>query len=385
MNTSPKEIAVVMVSMDRHILKEDSTVSGRMKEYARCFGELHIILFATKGQEEKIARDGYTIYPTNSLTKFHHITSARAVGEKLLPSIQSRFLNVVVSVSDPFETGWVGKYLKRRFKVALQVQVHTDFLSGYFMRGSVYNPVRILAARRVLQCADGVRVVSERIRRSLIESNIHISAPIDVLPIFVEEKEFLSPRQETGENTVVTLSRLEKEKNIESAIRIFKKVHDANINTRLIVIGDGSERKSLEQLAEFEGLTDSVTFAGWLKTPEKILQKATVFLHTSYYEGYGIALIEAALAGVPMVTTNVGVAEELVDNGSNSFVIDVHNLDEFAEKITFLLQDPRLRTMMSERIRIRAKELTKITKSEYMAEYAELHRKALEHFLSTNS
>ena len=79
----------------------------------------------------------------------------------------------------------------------------------------------------------------------------------------------------------------------------------------LIVVGDGSRRASLEKLSEKLGISERVVFTGWRTDAEGLLRSASAYIQASAYEGYSRTLIEAALAKVPIITTDVGIVGEV--------------------------------------------------------------------------
>jgi 1,2-diacylglycerol 3-alpha-glucosyltransferase len=112
---------------------------------------------------------------------------------------------------------------------------------------------------------------------------------------------------------VLMASRLEKEKNIELAIRAWAEVLRTFGEAGLIIVGKGREKDRLAELARACGVSDSVKFEEWADLPTLVsyYKTADLFLNTSLYEGYGMTLVEARAAGTKIVSTDVGVAKEM--------------------------------------------------------------------------
>jgi glycosyltransferase involved in cell wall biosynthesis len=115
------------------------------------------------------------------------------------------------------------------------------------------------------------------------------------------------PKELGNHPTILTVSRLAREKNIDLVIRALVRVPDAH----LYILGDGIERARLEDEARLSGVLERVHFLGWVEDPSPYLQHADCFIQMSSYEGYGVSLIEALASGIPIVTTDVGVVSEL--------------------------------------------------------------------------
>jgi len=311
---------VLMISTDRQILDGMSPVALRMREYAEVFGELHIIVFSTTGTDRVELSPKCFVYPTGSSTRYTYIFDGVRIGASIMRNTSSENGDWVITTQDPFETGIVGLFLARKYKVAINVQIHTDFLSPYFTRNSKLNTVRRFLARYVLPRATSIRVVSERIRASLLQITSYkpASSHITVLPIYSEETVIATAPQSDRfpqfDKVVLMVSRLEPEKDIEMALRAFAIAEKSSAKTGLVIAGAGSEEASLMHIAQELGIEDRVIFLGWKNASDLAILRASsdVFLSTSLYEGYGLSLIEAVQAGLPIVSTDVGIAPELL-------------------------------------------------------------------------
>ena len=130
-------LRVLVIGTDRSIFKWDSAARERMMEYGKLFQQLHIIIFTKRFQKfeiEKIAENVW-IYPTRSWSRWFYSFDAVRVAKSQFGKFLSKRINVI-SAQDPFETGIAGWLLARKFRLPLQIQVHTDFLSSYFWKES---------------------------------------------------------------------------------------------------------------------------------------------------------------------------------------------------------------------------------------------------------
>src|SRR3989338_1039474 len=125
---------VLMISTDRKIFEDGSAVRSRMLEYGKLFDELHIIVFSKEKNKTKIS-DNIFVYSTNSMSKFFYIINAVIIAKK--------------------------------FKIKLQLQIHTDFLSRYFIQKSLLNRLRVVVAKFLLPKTNCIRVASKRIADTL--------------------------------------------------------------------------------------------------------------------------------------------------------------------------------------------------------------------------
>jgi len=194
------------------------------------------------------------------------------------------------------------------------VQVHTDFLSPEYAKHSLLNRLRVLIAGFVLRRATRARVVSERLQIGLT-MRLNLIGSITILPIFADldgvraarENSVLAARFSQFETKLLVVSRLEPEKNVALAIRAFQEA--SPLGSCLIIVGNGSQRKALQGLAEDLGVSKRVFFEGE-QDAALYYPLADLVLVPSKYEGYGLVIIETLAAGKPVLSTDVGVARE---------------------------------------------------------------------------
>lgn len=292
---------VLSISTDRNIFKEDSEVRRRMVDYGGLVNELHIIIFCNKeGEKDQKIADNVWVYPTNSKSRWFYIWNAIRIGKE----IDAKF-NLVTS-QDPFETGLVGWQLAKKLKLPLQIQIHTDLFSPYFKKDSFLNRVRVKIAKIVLPKAKCIRVVSERIKKSLKFNSF-------ILPIYVDFKKIKDAeinvdlhKKYPGKKIILVVSRLAREKNVSLALRAMERVIKKHPEAIMVIVGEGPERRKFKPQANvfFEGLVPYNALMSYYKT-------ADVLLLTSNYDGYGMVLAEAAAVGLPIVSTDVGIAREV--------------------------------------------------------------------------
>src|SRR3989344_6515347 len=176
---------ILSISTDRKIFEEGSAVFDRSLGYSSKVEELHIVVFTLKREnltEKKIGN--LYLYPTNSGTEWLYVWNALRLSKKIIKQNNLK-KQTVISTQDPFQCGFVGVCLKRKFHLPLQVQIHTDFLGPYFSK-SFFNKVRRVIASFVIPRADGLRIVSGVIKDSISKAYPKLKVSIDVLPIFFD-------------------------------------------------------------------------------------------------------------------------------------------------------------------------------------------------------
>jgi glycosyltransferase involved in cell wall biosynthesis len=328
-----------MISTDAKILEEGSDVRARMIEYGTLFSELHIVVFSTGSLSKTIhIAQNVFAYPTNSLSKFLYIKDAVSVGSKIIKEKGFTSATSVITTQDPFETGVVGRLLSNASKIRLHVQIHTDFKSPYFKK-SALNKIRIALSERVLPGAQAIRVVSERIFKSLPAD---VKSKTSILPIFADVEAIenapigmdLQKMYSQFEKIVLIASRITKEKDIPTALKAFKGCLESQPNTGLIIVGSGPEEDALKKEVRSLGLEKSIVFESWADHDTLIsyMKSCDVFLSSSLYEGYGLSMLEAHTAGALLVATDTGIAPELVSEEALVEVGDVEKMSVALDK-----------------------------------------------------
>ncbi len=139
---------------------------------------------------------------------------------------------------------------------------------------------------------------------------------------------------------LLAVSRLEEQKGLDVAIEALARVRERHPDTVLVVLGLGSQRKPLQALAEARGISDAVHLAGSVGDVADWLSRAEVFVHPARWEGFGLALLEAMLAGLPIVASEVSSIPEIVADGTTGLLVPPDDVSQLAEAINNLLDDP---------------------------------------------
>ncbi|MHB8651689.1 MAG: glycosyltransferase [Minisyncoccota bacterium] len=379
---------ILMISTDRRIFTEGTEVRQRMAAYGTLAEELHIIVFAKKTLGFSLSQiaPNVWVYPTSSRNRWLYVRNAVALGRRIA---KERKLDLVTT-QDPFEVGLAGLRVAQKAHTALQVQVHTDFLNPQFLHQSLLNRLRVRIARRVLPAASCIRVVSTSVKRSLGGIFPKLTNRIEVLPIFVDIKRIrehvpaFSMKEKFPQFTehILCVGRLEPEKNLSLALRVFQQITISYPRAGLIIVGEGAMRTRLMDEARDLGIHTQVIFEGTQADVASYYKTADVFLLTSGYEGYGMVLVEAAAADCPIVTTDVGIARDLMQNSEQEFVCPVGDAGCLAREVIRLLKNKSLREVAVLKTQAVLEHLVVPDSEIYLKRYGDLWRACVDSFLS---
>jgi L-malate glycosyltransferase len=244
------------------------------------------------------------------------------------------------------------------------------------------DPSFLETTRYGIAQSDAVTTVSQWLRRRTIEE-LGVDGRIDVIHNFVDPARF-SPESgcggacrwaQEGEKIVVHVSNFRPVKRVLDVLQVFHEVHRRLPATRLLMVGDGPDRPIAEQYCRDHGFCGAVTFIGNLPLVEEVLIGADLFLFTSESESFGLAVLEAMAAGVPVVATAAGGIPEVVVDGESGFLRPVGDVAGMADAAAALLADEPRRQRMAEAARRRAVE--HFAEIEMVGRYRALYERVL--------
>jgi len=182
---------------------------------------------------------------------------------------------------------------------------------------------------------------------------------IKIIPNGIEFPNVNIKKENKETINLLTVSRLSYKNNLEMAIKAFYDAYKRNNKLRYIIVGDvipsryGKEEKGYKEklikLCKDLGLQDKVIFKGWLSGEElwKVYCNSDLFIWSSRYDNFAHALVEAAYFKLPIISTPVGVAEELIGK-EGGFIVNHENYKEMSERIIEITENPKLMKEMGE-------------------------------------
>ncbi len=237
-----------------------------------------------------------------------------------------------------------------------------------------YLPMVKLAIRE----SDGVTAVSQFLKDETIRT-FGVGEHIEVIPNFVappegerpECRRWLCPEQ----GFVLThISNFRPVKRVMDVMKVFERVRQ-QVNSRLLMVGDGPDRAEAEAYAREQGFSDRVRFTGKQLDVGTVLACSDLFLLPSATESFGLAALEAMAHKVPVVASRVGGVPEVIRHGVDGFLEPLGDVDAMAASALRILQDPDLRRRMGESAQARA--LTTFAEGPIVDQYEALYERVL--------
>jgi glycosyltransferase involved in cell wall biosynthesis len=299
------------------------------------------------------------------------------------PMIEEKFKELsfdLIHVHHPMLIGYTAEYLGRKYNIPVVLTYHTryeqylHYLKPFERRkkykqsdpGSesvakrllINSGERLVAVhnRRIVSRCSMVFAPSLSMKQYLIEQGM--KSDIEVIPTGILEEEFEFDKERAaqirkefgGDATHVfcTVSRLEKEKNIEFLLDGLKSLRDRwGDDFRLLIIGEGSRKQLLEERARGLGLEQNIIFCGNIEHTElsNYYHACDVFLFASTSETQGIVLLEAMAAGLPVVAVKASGVQDVVIDGRNGFMTNPETI-QWADKLMQVIENKELRERM---------------------------------------
>jgi glycosyltransferase involved in cell wall biosynthesis len=197
----------------------------------------------------------------------------------------------------------------------------------YVERALAKKATRVIAITEALRrfCVDRVRLPAAKFEV------VHYG--LDELPRpWGESREVALP---DGARVLLCVGRLAEQKGVDVAIEALRRIREQEPAAVLVVLGEGPERPRLEALAG-----DGVYLPGRVGDVAAWYRRAELLVHPVRWEGFGLALVEAMLAGKPVVATRVSSAPEIVADGETGLLVPPDDPAALAEAALALLADP---------------------------------------------
>lgn len=207
---------------------------------------------------------------------------------------------------------------------------------GKFFDRQLYKPYRQVVC------------ISDGLKSSMIDWLPEIESKLTTIPNGVNIDEFdTTPQLDQNSEcpVIISVGRLQRMKNYQAAIKACAFLKDLNFEYH--ILGDGVEKHALRKLIAEKRLANKVKLLGFQPNVAENLSRSNIFLMPSYWEGFGLALVEAMACGLPVVVSDVPGVREIVGQGQKSgFLVDPRDPVCIAEKLRYLILSPKLRAEM---------------------------------------
>jgi len=231
------------------------------------------------------------------------------------------------------------KILKK--PIIIKVSGWWELEKGFLRRKGILPKI----IRSVFFRSDIIIALSDEIKFQLLNYGFPAKRIISV-PNGVNTQLFYPNNERINHHNIVFIGRLVAEKGVRTLIQAIAILQDEFPNISLDIIGDGYDKKELQNMAKDLKLEQSVFFLGKKNKIYVFLNRADIYVQPSLHEGLPNSLIEAMACGLPVVVTNVGGMPDIVKDSVDGFVVEPSNVNSLVNAIRKLLYNPALRDQM---------------------------------------
>jgi len=159
--------------------------------------------------------------------------------------------------------------------------------------------------------------------------------------VFLQKR---TPSIKKNDLVLITVTRLNMfQKDFKTLFFALREINE-KINFRLIILGEGKDKRKIIELSNRLGIANKIKLIGFKKDPIRYINKANIFVFSSFYEGFANVLIEAMVSGVPIVATDCDFGpKEIVDNGKNGILVPSEDHKAMANAVIMLYKNNKLR------------------------------------------
>lgn len=249
------------------------------------------------------------------------------------------------------KAGLLGRLAAFACRVPIRIHTfHGHLLHGYFTGIRLKSYIileRLLKLITTYQICVGEEVRQNLVKAKIVDQSSSLAVYPGIQAPTLTSRESARKQLDVGSEAFIVLfvGRLVDVKRLDRFIDVINQTSKLVPSLLAIVVGDGPSRKSVE------GLIDSsaeVRFEGWQRDLGVYFSASDVVCLTSDNEGMPIALIEAALCGVPAIASNVGSTKEVVIDGRTGFVVEADDIATYVSRLVELSSDKTLRQLLSQ-------------------------------------
>jgi glycosyltransferase involved in cell wall biosynthesis len=354
-------------------------ITGLLQDLSKSEFEQRLVTgFCSDGEVDYLEINNIDIQPYKIKTFGNRVNLWADLHAFLVIREQIRKFDPHIIHTHTAKAGFLGR-LASLSTLKKHVMVHTfhgHLLHGYFGRSKTRI---VISVENVLsRYTDALIAVGSRVMEELLAVKIGIREKFLVIGPGLELKDLPtreSAMEELGipkQFVISWIGRAVKIKAPERILDIALECKLRGLNVHFTVSGDGSLLSDLKSKAM--SLNLPIQFLGWQSDIEKILSFSDLVILTSKNEGMPVALIQAQMAGIPVLTTDVGSASEVLVNEKSGFCLD-YSAKDFVDKIEILVKDPELHKTFGEAGKKNA--IKKFSRSRLVSDHANLYRRLI--------
>ena len=315
--------------------------------------EIHVAVGKFQGEYYSYLPDDIYLYELGSIKSLNSIYAMLKLIWRIKPDVVLSTLGYVVTASlvsilSPKNTIFASRFgntissffqeVKRNNRLKYYLQYIANKLVIYL------SDIIVVQSNHMLDDVSKTFSLKEKSMKKVIKINNPIA--VDKINLNAKTKGIPGNLEKIFNNNFVFISvgRLDYRKNYEGLIKAFKAVNELNHNSRLVILGEGNYRDTLEKLLVELDIVDFVSLPGFIDSSESIVSHSDFFISSSLYEGVSNAILESLALGVPVIATDCpsGI-KEVISDGENGYLVSMEGsiVNNLSERMSFVIKDNR--------------------------------------------
>jgi len=346
------KLNVLIVSRDPSVADPKSSAADRMRAYASRVDALEIVAVGPAATSPRADAGGFHARVVDGR---RGLLSLFALCKETLSAARDAGATLIVA-QDPFEAGVAARYAASRLMLPYLIEDHGAFFAdGAWSSESATNRLRAAVGRKVAAASSGIRAVSARAAAPY--RAFAAGVRIETIPVAMRLADRRVEPKSSGPFTALYAGRFSPEKNLPMLVRALSRLRRVVPDATLLLCGTGPELTRIQGEAAMLGVKDALRFLPWSDDMASVYVRADVAVLASDREGYGRFPAEAMSYGLPVVMTDVGLAREVIRNGTEGVVVPVGDEAAMAAALVRLAKEPHALMQMSAAARRRAESL----------------------------
>lgn len=314
---------LITFGTDEHMLDQNSRQHARLCSYVWLTESYTALIFSKQREFRIIEKGNLTLLQIPKKSLFSSLFKAYRFLKKQLKA------GTLISAQDPFEVGLIAYIFSRFLHVPLHAQIHTAIQSEVAQTESLRARIQYRLFCFLLRRIDSFRVVSKAIKNFLIQKGVS-EKKIFISPVIEQVSGQVRQGVYTGGTIeILCVARFVFFKNLPTLIDAFADF-SKQTPSHLTIVGGGPLKHTLTAQVERLGLKEKVTLLDWVPDITELYNKTDLYIQPSYYEGFGMAIVEAIHFGIPVIVTpDVGSVDYV--NSANGFVTKGYTKENIIE------------------------------------------------------
>ncbi|MGG3582643.1 MULTISPECIES: glycosyltransferase [Priestia] len=252
--------------------------------------------------------------------------------KNVMTPIQKKY-DVAIAYSQGMPTYFVANKITSSQKVAW---INTDYANTLYNKELDYESYKEI--NKIVAVSQNTKESVSKVKKEYgkkIEIILDITDP-NMIHKMAKEHEVIEFDQSLI--NILTVGRLAPVKSYDKAIEVARLLKNAGYKFKWYIVGEGPERKNLQDLIDKYKLNDQFILLGKKLNPYTYMKSCDIYVQTSSKEGFGLTVCEAKILQKPIICTNFPTAKEIINNNVDGLIVD-HNINSIYNGITKYIDD----------------------------------------------